>query len=684
MVLAGESAVALGYFVLTESRPNRPVLVALATVAAVVALGAIPLVRRIARQSWRSEFVLGAGLVSGVVLTACIFLDNGLHSPLIFLLALPIANAALALPVRAVAICGIATLVELGAIAISNPSIGRSGDELTMLAASVVGLVVLALGWVTNRSQLEVAEARLLAELTRLAQTDALTGCLNHGAFFERLDGEIDRALRHDEPLSLLMADVDLFKAFNDFYGHVAGDHALAVLGSALRHSSRSFDVAGRVGGDEFAVILPATSFASAAQIAKRMTCVLEHPNGVDINVSIGFATLDRREPTSKRLFRDADAGLYQAKANGRGGEAPPPDLLSWTTENDERRAPSGTDAERADRKRNEETLRAANHATAEALAILATIEATSTVGFGFIDRDLRIIRLNPMLAAVNGGRLEDQIGCTVQEVVPLLWPTLEPVYRSVLDLGEAVLNVEVTGELASDPGHRRDWLSSFYPVKVGDDIIGIAPVVIDVTDHKRLEESQTSITRAIVRALAGAVEMRDPYTAGHQARVARLAVAIATALELDAGEIGAIGLAASIHDLGKLAIPTEILSRPGRLSDAEMALVREHAQAGSDMLERVNFPDEVREMILQHHERLDGSGYPRGLRGEQISIGSRIIAVADVAEAITSHRPYRPAAGLDVAVKELQAGAGRLYDTDAVSTCLRILHEGFWEELNA
>ena len=112
----------------------------------------------------------------GVVLTACIFLDNGLHSPLIFLLALPIANAALALRIRAVTICGIATLFELGAIAISNPSVGRSGDELTMLAASVVGLVVLALGWVTNRSQLEVAEAHLLAELTRLAQTDALTG----------------------------------------------------------------------------------------------------------------------------------------------------------------------------------------------------------------------------------------------------------------------------------------------------------------------------------------------------------------------------------------------------------------------------------------------------------------------------------------------------------------------------
>jgi putative nucleotidyltransferase with HDIG domain len=172
-------------------------------------------------------------------------------------------------------------------------------------------------------------------------------------------------------------------------------------------------------------------------------------------------------------------------------------------------------------------------------------------------------------------------------------------------------------------------------------------------------------------------VELRDPYTAGHQERVAGIAVAVAHELHLPSQDIEEIELAARIHDIGKLSVPSELLARPGRLSEPEMAVVRMHSQAGFDLLERVHFPERVAQMVFQHHERCDGSGYPRGLQGEQILIGSRIIAVADVAESMASARPYRAALGLNAAVDELQSGSGGIYDANVVAAFMRVTKNG-------
>jgi diguanylate cyclase (GGDEF)-like protein len=187
---------------------------------------------------------------------------------------------------------------------------------LWIASATLLGLTIVGTGWAISRVRLEEGTDRLVDELAYRAETDALTGCLNHGAFFERLKSEVDRTLRYQEPLSLFVADVDLFKAYNDAHGHLAGDRALSVVGSVLRTTSRSFDVVGRVGGDEFAVILPATPYSQAAQIADRMANALERPSGMEVTTSIGVATLDPAEPTVKRLFSDADSGLYRAKAS--------------------------------------------------------------------------------------------------------------------------------------------------------------------------------------------------------------------------------------------------------------------------------------------------------------------------------------------------------------------------------
>jgi PAS domain S-box-containing protein len=179
-----------------------------------------------------------------------------------------------------------------------------------------------------------------------------------------------------------------------------------------------------------------------------------------------------------------------------------------------------------------------------------------------------------------------------------------------------------------------------------------------------------------MIQAIANTLEMRDPYTAGHQRRVAGLSVAIGREIGLAEERLHALGLAAAIHDLGKIQVPAEILSRPGVLSELEFEIIKRHAQAGYAILKGVEFPYPMAEWIRQHHERLDGSGYPRGLRGEEILLEARIIAVADVVEAIYANRPYRPGRGIDVALQEITANRGKLYEPAAVDACLRLFRE--------
>lgn len=199
--------------------------------------------------------------------------------------------------------------------------------------------------------------------------------------------------------------------------------------------------------------------------------------------------------------------------------------------------------------------------------------------------------------------------------------------------------------------------------------------------DHYQLEhlKSAERLKEALIgtiRAIALTVEKRDPYTAGHQSRVADLAAAIAGEMVLDADHIEGMKLGAMIHDIGKIYVPAEILNRPGQLSVHEFGMIKTHPEVGYDIIKDVKFPWPVALMVLQHHERMDGSGYPKGLKGEEIILEARILAVADVMEAITAHRPYRPALGFDVALAEIEARRGQLYDPNVVDACLRLFRE--------
>jgi len=254
--------------------------------------------------------------------------------------------------------------------------------------------------------------------------------------------------------------------------------------------------------------------------------------------------------------------------------------------------------------------------------------------------------------------------------------------FTQVMNAGNPVYGVRHTIELS---GRQRVFLS-INGAPIFDESGHISEVVLAIDDITQFRQAEEKIIQNIkllekstedtIKAMSLVVETRDPYTAGHQGKTARLAVAIAKHLNLSEKQIKGIQMAGTIHDIGKIYIPAEFLSKPGKLSETEMAFVRTHSQKGYDIMKDIAFPWPVARIILEHHERMNGSGYPDGKFNNDILLESRIIAVADVVEAIASHRPYRPALGIDAALGEIEKNKGVLYDSDAVDACLMLFRE--------
>lgn len=205
----------------------------------------------------------------------------------------------------------------------------------------------------------------------------------------------------------------------------------------------------------------------------------------------------------------------------------------------------------------------------------------------------------------------------------------------------------------------------------------------VEVAERKQTEKKLKQTTEKLmmsvegtIQAIARMVEIRDPYTAGHQRRVTQLACAIAKRMDFSEDQINALNLAGIIHDVGKIQVPAEILANPDGLSEAAFSMIKTHPLAGYEILKTIDFPWPIAEIIYQHHERINGSGYPQGLSGENILLEARVLAVADVVEAMSSHRPYRPALGINKALAEITQGKGILYDTNVVDNCITLFKE--------
>ncbi|MBN2403642.1 MAG: PAS domain S-box protein [Spirochaetes bacterium] len=221
------------------------------------------------------------------------------------------------------------------------------------------------------------------------------------------------------------------------------------------------------------------------------------------------------------------------------------------------------------------------------------------------------------------------------------------------------------------------------YPIVYNNKNIGVYHVFRNITEIKRndkeLMEHLNKVRQSmgnISNAMVSTVEVRDPYTVGHQQRVSNLARTIASEMGLSSDDVDAIRMAGTLHDLGKVNIPAEILSKPGKLSKIELELIKMHPRIAYDILKKIEFPWEIAEIVHQHHERLDGSGYPNGLKGSDILLGSRILSVADVVESISSHRPYRPALGIRKALEEISSKKNIYFDSKVVDACIRLFNK--------
>ncbi len=289
-------------------------------------------------------------------------------------------------------------------------------------------------------------------------------------------------------------------------------------------------------------------------------------------------------------------------------------------------------------------------------------------------------VSVNPGFTKIMGYTEEDIIGKTSIECN--LWEKAEDRQRLVAGLRRdgAVTNLEAAFRTKS--GKIRQGLMSATIIDL-DGVPHILSITRNITKRKRAEEelqrtleSLRKSFAATIQVMVAAVESRDPYTAGHQIRSADLARAIATEMGLPQEIIDGIRMAGAIHDIGKLSIPAEILSKPTKLSELEFSLIKQHAHKGFEMLKDVESHWPLAEIVHQHHERMDGSGYPRKLKGEEILIEARILAVADVVEAMASHRPYRAGLGIDAALNEIEKNRGIFYDKTVADACLRLFRE--------
>ncbi|MFQ6108768.1 MAG: HD domain-containing phosphohydrolase [Candidatus Aminicenantales bacterium] len=302
-------------------------------------------------------------------------------------------------------------------------------------------------------------------------------------------------------------------------------------------------------------------------------------------------------------------------------------------------------------------------------------------------DKKGKITYMNPLAERLTGWKQKDALSNPLSKILRLKSENSAQPLKDLSTkelLAEQSLFLKNHVYLISKAGRR--YSIDLRVVSLSNSKKEPAGIVITFTDisHRRKAEEELKLywkklqkaLGATVQALASTIETRDPYTAGHQRRVTKLACTIAEEMGLSDERIEGLRMAGALHDIGKISVPAEILSKPGPISDVEYSVIKTHPQVGYEILKNIEFPWPIAKIVHQHHERMDGSGYPQGLRGEAILLEARILAVSDVVEAMATHRPYHPAQPVQMALEEISTNRGKLYDPDVVEACLRVFRE--------
>lgn len=519
---------------------------------------------------------------------------------------------------------------------------------------------------------------------------DPLTHLYNRRYFQNQIEKESSRSRRTGKPFSLLMIDLDGFKAYNDQFLHQKGDIALQEFSSILQTSIREVDTAARYGGDEFALLLFETDAEGARDLSRRIierlkSHLLPNREGTRterISVSIGAATFPSDSFDTQDLVNKADHALSMAKGQGGGKVClfhEFGDLLASSSSKSDLPLQKIYGAARSvmDMDAFLEILlfTAMQGVSADRGSIVVKspkgdLTLRATVGFGKEERKLTLGSTLPD-GGVTSWVMEQGGALLVSGPgdMPLPQQSKKNSYRSDSFLsvpllhGEKMLGaIHLANKRDNKPFTRED-LKIFEPIS--------AEIARILFEGLKFRETVKTFSASVLLSLSGALEVRFPFLNGHSGRVADLSVRIGTKLGLKEKELAALGTAAALHDVGIIGIPSIILTSSRTLSDAELETTRKHPLLGASLLEGVPEMEEPRRYILEHHEFWNGSGYPHGLKGEQISIAGRILSVAEFYDSITSERPHRGKLAPKEAAQLVRNGMDTLFDRDV---CLAFL----------
>jgi diguanylate cyclase (GGDEF)-like protein/putative nucleotidyltransferase with HDIG domain len=561
----------------------------------------------------------------------------------------------------------------------SAPLVYR-GEPLGLLVALAPG----ASGFLPNdvdllqsyaaQASIALANARLYEAQEQLASRDPLTGLLNHREFHEAVGRELEACRRHGGSMSVVLVDLDGFKRVNDTSGHSAGDRVLLAVAEGLRDACRISDQAFRVGGDEFALLLPRTTGREAITVAERAAAAATGAGG-RVGASYGIAEWPADGPSKDSLLARADEKLYAMKRSASGvGRAL-------------------ADPAAGDGERQRERLACANRLSARLaplldsgeIAAITVEEVFSSFAFHGVavhqlgeDRVLRpVAGAGPLTHEMSGWDDWEQpidvgvAGRAARTGEPVL------VLDTALDPDYIAADAPATGSELDVPIRVRGEVWGVFNLEQrethafdADDVVFadlIAAHVGAALDRTRLTGELEGTFMATLGALCDALENKDAYTAEHAREVEDLSERVARRLGLPAGEVRTIRYAALLHDIGKIGIPTEILNKPGPLTDAEFAQIKQHTIIGARILERIPFFEDVHPLVRSAHERWDGRGYPDALAAGEIPLGARVICACDAFHAMTSDRPYCKARPKAEALEEMRRHAGRQFDPAVV-----------------
>ena len=554
-----------------------------------------------------------------------------------------------------------------------------------------------------------IGNARVYVDLERLATLDPLSGLLNRRAFTAESGRALERCIREQTPVCAIMMDMDHFKAINDTRGHAAGDEVLKEAAIRAQRELRAGDIAGRYGGEEFAFFLPGTQLDEAGKAAERIRAAIAGtplPSlGIDMSASFGVASINldtsksrgKQNPSNfEELLEAADAAMYIAKKNGRNrvhlsvGTSGTVPTLAPAVGTQERPGIQPPDAGEA---KTGPTPSIRNVALA-----LACGKSLSQIAYQSIET---LVGDSPDLASLvilrdPDDRLDVVARTGFQDASAL---------SDGLSLGQgcagrAILERRTIEFSLPDTGSAEPSLIAYMtsngfhsyrvsPIVVGDKAVGaielfdrgstiirddlldtIMAILAAAASSNRLliesNDSNEALAKsydATLKAWVRMLELRDQETEGHSRRVTSMTMELAKAMGLNPDSYDDLRRGALLHDIGKMGIPDSILLKPGKLDDSEMELMKKHPELAYRMLAKVGFLEKASEIPYCHHEKWDGTGYPRGLKGTEIPLGARIFAIVDVWDALCSDRPYRKAMPANEAVAVIAEGSGCHFD---------------------